>query len=83
MAHRSVGGQDVSRVYDRLLFRAYSPAFVLRDCLHIGSEGERDEIGDGFDSDFEVRSSATGRKSGVEDAARSLAQPRIQNVNSL
>ena len=32
---------------------------------------------------FEVRSSATDRKNGGEDAERSLAQPRIENLNSL
>jgi len=33
---------------------------------------------DGFVADFEVHSSATGRKSGGEDADRSRAQPRIE-----
>ena len=55
----------------------------LRGCVDFGSEGERDELSDGFASDFEVRSSATGQESGREDADRSRAQPRIENQHSL
>ncbi len=55
----------------------------LRGCLDFGSAGERDEVSDGFVPDFEARSSATGRESGDEDAERSRAQPRIENLNSL
>ncbi len=55
----------------------------LRGCLGFGSEGEHDELWDGFVADFEVRSPATGRESGDEDAQRSRAQPSIENLNSL
>ena len=76
--------QNPSNLPESTIFRDSKMAKVeLRGCSGFGAEGERDEMSRGFASDFEGRSSATGRESGGEDADRSPAQPRIQNVNSL
>ena len=61
---------------DRFAAQVTATVGLLRGCSSFESEGERDAISRGFGPAFEVRSSATGRESGIEDAERPRVQPR-------
>ena len=54
-----VGGENPSHT-PKLPHLNYATGFGIRGCLGFGSEGEHDELGDGFVADFEVRSPDTG-----------------------